>query len=151
MAQAIFNPLGCFHLAQQLVTANDEASHRTAIGRVYYSCHVIARDQLYGIDGLRLTSAARKRLTNNSNSDHMAIIISVGRNTYLRPGRAKRLSDQLNELRDMRIQADYVRDPSQRGTVTVFQKYNVSDWQGLAPAAMTLASNLLPELQQLRP
>ena len=153
-ALTTFDPQGFFNLGQRLVTSSsgDEAGHRTAIGRAYYACFLTARDQQFGIDQRTLTTSVKKRLKRRKNlGSHEVIIVALSMNKSVRPVVAKRLSDQLGELKDMRIQADYFRDPSHRGTTSVFARYAVSDWLGLAHEAMTLASNLLPDLRKVSP
>jgi len=102
------------------------------------------------MDGRQLTGAIRRRLTGKRQAgSHEVIIEAIKQHPQVMPIRGKRLADQLAELKDMRVQADYYRDPMNRGTTSIFATYNVSDWSGLSKAAMTLASNLLPELQRL--
>ena len=151
-----FDPQGFFSLGQRLVTSNssDEAELRTAVGRAYYACFLRARDQLFGIDARRLTASVRKRLNPKRKKNlgsHEIIILALSMNKSVRPAVAKRLSDQLAELKDMRIQADYIRDPTDQRTTTVFARYAVSDWLGVAHHAMTLASNLFPVLKRISP
>ena len=153
----MFNPRSFFGLAQKLLTSTpDEAECRTAITRAYYSCFLVARDQMFDIDQSRLTSGKRKRISRIASSkrtrqlgSHDLIIAAVANHGTLKAARAKRLSDQLSELRDMRVQADYFRNPQNPNTVSVFARYAVSDWEALAHFAMTLASNLLPDLQRI--
>ena len=154
---AIFDPTHFFSLAQSLLSSTDtEASHRTIIGRVYYSCHLIARDRMYGIDGIGLTNSERKRLASLARhkgqkvGGHLAVVIAVlYRSGHTTPAKAKRLADQLSELKEMREEADYHCDSGGTATVNVFAKHNVGNWLDLAKAAMALGSNLLPELRRL--
>jgi hypothetical protein len=149
----LFDPLDFFRLGQHLVTnGTNESDYRTAIGRSYYACHLVARDRLFGIDGRQITAKVTKQIVGKKRvGSHEVIIKAVAQNSHLRRAHAKRLSDQLGQLKDMRVQADYYRDPLHKRTVSIFAAYNVKDWPGLANAAMTLASNLLPSLRQLRP
>lgn len=147
---AIFDPIEWVNLSAALVLRADEGSHRTAIGRMYYACHLTARDQLFGIDGVQLKRKDRERLTGNKlASEHQCVSSAVARSTAIGTGRAKRLSDQLTELKSMREQADYFRDSSGSDIAGIFQRYAVSDWHGLAGQAMVLAKALLPELSHL--
>lgn len=150
---AVFDPEDFFKLGQTLaVNLKDEASQRTAIGRAYYSCHLTARDRLYGVDAPTLTNAERKKIAGTQHvGNHTVVIKAILKKSNLPSGTAKRISDQLGELKEMREQADYCRDPAHQGTTSVFRRYAVTDWRGLARAAMTLASNLLPELRRLLP
>ena len=151
----IFDPRGFFRLGQRLATSDtpDEADLRTAIGRAYYSCFLVARHQLFGIDGRGLTNSVKKRLSqgrrNKSPGSHEAVLLALSTNKRVRLGVAKRLADQLGELKDMRIQADYFRDPTHRETTIIFSRYSVTGWLELAHQAMTLASNLLPDLERI--
>lgn len=148
----LFDPLEFFRLGQNLVTnGTAEAEYRTAVGRTYYACHLIARDRLFGTDGRGITRQVRTQIAGSrSAGPHEVIIKAVAQNPHLSPVQAKRLSDQLSELKDMRVQADYFRDPAHSRTTSIFAKYGVRDWSGLANAAMALASNLLPSLRHLR-
>jgi hypothetical protein len=147
------DPLDFFRLGEPLVTnGSSEAEYRTAIGRSYYACLLLARDQLFGTDGRQITAQVRTQIAGARNAgSHEVIIKAVAQNSHLRRAQAKRLSDQLSELKDMRVQVDYFRNPLHRGTVSIFAAYGVGDWSGLANAAMALASNLLPSLRQLQP
>lgn len=147
---AIFDPADYFAFAQQIVSNSpSEAGQRAAISRAYYACHLTARDQLYGIDGSGLTNPVKKKLK-SGNSEHRAVYLTISSNPYLSIGRRKRLSDELGQLKDMRETADYYRDPTGPNVTNTFAKNQVNDWSGLTAAAMALASNLLPELRQLR-
>jgi len=77
------------------------------------------------------------------------MIRALANHKRLSPGNAKRLADQLNELKDMRLQADYTMAPGNLQSSNIFSKYGVADWDGLANVAMAFASNLIPELQKL--
>lgn len=147
----LFDPREFFRQGQRLVTnAIGEADYRSAISRGYYSCLLTARDQLFGVDAVGLTAALRRQLTGSRRGGtHEAVIKGLANNSRLRPQKAKRLSDQLGQLRDTRVQADYYRNPAHQRTLTIFTKYGVQDWAGLTHAAMALASNLLPELQSV--
>ena len=144
----IFDPADLFSLAQSLLGSTDtEASHRTIIGRVYYSCHLTARDQMYGIDGIGLTKSVKRKL--GTNGDHEAVIRAIPTVMRVTQSKAKRLADQLGQLREMRESADYLLDSGGTQMTSVFAKHKVSSWLDLAKAAMALGSNLLPELRRL--
>ena len=146
-----FQPKELFLFGQLLVQgAARESEFRTVIGRAYYACHLSARDQLFDLDGRLVTSRIRKQLTSGKGTrggSHELIIRALASHGRLTPGLQKRLSDQLSQLKDMRVQADYIMD---HGTnARAFTKYNAQGWPGLAHAAMTLASSLLPDLLKL--
>ena len=148
----VFDPADFFTLAQALITdSSSEASVRSAIGRAYYACYLTARDELYGIDATRLTNSEKKRLVPKSPSVHGAVRVAVATNRNLKPGKAKRLADQLSQLFELRKLADYERDSLGPGITQGFGAHGVSDWAGLSHQAMSIAANLLPELRQLRP
>ena len=148
---AIFDPSDFLSLAQSLGATQNEASQRTAISRAYYSCHLTARDQLYGVDGVGLTNTVKKRLARGKVGDHTAVILAVAQNPHLGMGRAKNLADELGQLKALRETADYIRDSGSSAASNIFTKYSVSDWSSLTRAAMGLASNVLPKLRRLRP
>jgi hypothetical protein len=77
--------------------------------------------------------------------------LAVAQNKNLVFGRAKRFSDQLGELKQMREVADYFRDHDGKPTQDLFTKYNTDNWEGLAKAAIKLARDLMPSLLTLRP
>ena len=150
---SVFDPHEFFTLADTLLANSaDEASLRTCISRAYYACHLVARDSIYGLDGRNLTKSEKKRLAKNpkGSGDHAAIIVAVATSTHLKSGPAKRLSDQLGQLKEMRERADYILDSQHRDNVEVFTKRGVRDWKGLAHAAMATASDALPALATLR-
>jgi hypothetical protein len=80
-------------LADWLVTnRNNEASLRTAISRIYYAAHLLARERLI---------AKRNWSPTGRGNDHSGVIIA------LRQGRTRQLSDNLRELLRLREHADY--------------------------------------------
>ena len=143
-----FDPRDFFRLGQRLANqGSNEADFRTAIGRGYYSCYLTARDALFGLDGRLLKKRVYKHL--KAKGSHDAVIRGIANSSSVGPAKAKRLSDGLAELKDMRVQADYVCDPTHQGTTALQAKYGAANWAGLACAAMTLASNLLADLRKL--
>jgi hypothetical protein len=150
----MFDPREFLLLSAQLCSGpSNEAASRTAVGRAYYACHLIARDQLYGPDGRLLTNARRKRFENRwsvEGGSHEFIVAGVAHSVPSSLGRAKRLSDRLAQLKDMRVQADYKCDPQDTNTQAIFARYGVTDWQSLATQALQLANSLFPELRRLQ-
>ena len=96
-------------MAQTLVNnANDEADYRTAINRSYYACHLVARDRLFGDDAHLLTAKVFKQITGSKRGgSHEVVIKGIEQNLNSRRGRSKLLSDQLGELKDLRIVANH--------------------------------------------
>lgn len=129
--------------------ATVEAEFRTSIGRAYYSCFLIARDQLFGVDRLRLTGRIYRLLSLSQGNSHEVVIKAVANHPSLPPAKGKRISEQLRQLKDNRIQADYTRDPQSPKMASVFTIHQVNDWPGLAHVSMILASNLIPDLRSI--
>ena len=115
--------------------AENEADHRSAISRAYYACHLVARDALFGVD-----ARGGKR------PSHWAVINSVDKV----PNRHHdaRLLHALKRLREI---ADYVTDSTHPEIQRLFAKNRVSNWEGLAAAALAVADALIPRLRRLQP
>ncbi len=144
----MFDPYEFFRLGQRLLqTWNDEETHRTAIGRAYYACHLIARDAMFGQDKKYLTGTLKKRILGHRGGDHDTIVKAIAVHPRVPLGSLKTLSDQLGELKDARVQADYYCDPAHPGTLKLFTKYQVKDWNQLAHATLAIASHVLPNLK----
>lgn len=147
---AVFDPLDWLTLAQLLIQATDEASHRTAIGRAHYACHLIARDQLFGIDARKLKRTDRKNLAGSKVASEQRVVSAAILSTPgLGRGVAKVLADRFDDLKGMREQADYYRDAANPDTGAIFRKYDVQGWNDLAQRSLTLANRIVPELQKL--
>ena len=116
-------------------TAENEADYRSAISRAYYSCHLTARDALFGVDA----GGGRR-------PSHRAVINSVA-NTHGLGLDARRLRG----LKRMREVADYVTDSSHSDVQGVFANSRVSDWESLADWALAVAGALIPRLRALPP
>jgi hypothetical protein len=61
------------------------------------------------------------------------------------------MSDQLGQLKNFRLQADYVRDNSSQKLALMLRNYSATNWHDLANAAMALASQLLPSVNNKVP
>jgi hypothetical protein len=148
-----FDPYDFFRLAEQLAKdADNEAAQRSAISRAYYACHLTARDRIYGLDKAGLSRAVRRRIAGDRRvGDHEAIVVAVAKNTTFKRGAAKKLSDQLSELQELRELADYLRDTDGAAIQDSFEHYRAKDWNGLARTALALTTNVLPEVMALRP
>jgi hypothetical protein len=77
---------------------DDEASLRTAINRVYYAAHLLAREKLISRGEL---------VPKGTGDDHWQVIKT------LRPGKTRGLADMLDELRRLRQHADYHLNPDE--------------------------------------
>ena len=58
----------------------------------------------------------------------------------------KRQKDYLGTLKALRTAADYRHSDSDPIVRKLFAQYRVTDWEGLAVQALTVASQALPEL-----
>ena len=147
----LFNTMDWLDLGESLAGSTSEAELRTAINRVYYACHLLARDRLFGDDKVGLKRRDIERLTGDKrNTEHTAVSRAIVQNTGVGKGPAKRLADQLSELRAMREQADYFRDSNRDQIQELFRRYNVSGWPGLARSAAIKAKSLVPEIGALQ-
>ena len=146
----LFDPMGWLTLGERLAKSSTEAELRTAISRVYYACHIIARDRMFGDDASGLRRKDREILAGRrKTSEHQVVSEAIAQNTGIKKGAAKRLSDQLGELRSMREQADYFRNSERDEIKQLFSRYRVGGWPGLANTAVARARSLVPELGAL--
>ena len=130
----MFDPERFLALAARLTAHGDEEEdYRSAVSRAYYSCYLTARNALFGIDGARMRA---------SESMHGFVINSISDKT---------IAGKLDELRELRVQADYYTNPRHRRTRAVFRKYRTNDWSDLARRALALATEIRPVLAELRP
>lgn len=148
-----FNPQEFFTFAGSIIqdpNAN-EASLRSAISRAYYSMFLIARDIFFGTDQARLSSPVRKQIdrsyqlrysrpNNFKLHDHERVIFII-------EDKAKNivLSQQLDQLREARINADYKMDQACLANV------GKQSWRDYATETMQLATQILPSLKTLPP
>jgi hypothetical protein len=96
-----FPPREFHNLALWLIEQrNDEASLRTAISRVYYACHLLAKRSLM---------EKRKWMPSGRGDDHSGVI------RELRRGKTTGLGNYLDSLRTLREHADYHVDPTVTG------------------------------------
>lgn len=145
----LFDPHDFFRFAAQtLSSTRGEAESRTAIGRAYYACYLIAVNRMFGVDGARMGKKVRKSLVRRGGL-HEVVKVAIGQNRAFSSGQQITIRDMFAQLRDLRIQADYKTDTSGEPS-KFFAQYRVGDWSGLAHAALALASQLLPTLRRLR-
>lgn len=130
----MFDPERFLVLAARLARhGSEEEDYRCAVSRTYYACFLTARDNLFGNDGARMQA---------SESTHRAVIDAIP---------DVRISRRLNELRELRVQADYYTNPRHRRTRAVFKRHRVNTWAGLAEKSLALATEIWPALTELKP
>lgn len=112
--------------------AENEADYRSAISRAYYACHLVARDALFGVDA----GGGRR-------PSHWQVINSLDKVPRRQDARL------LQTLKRMREVADYITDALHPEVQERFGAARVSDWEGLAAAALTVADVLIPRLRRL--
>ena len=135
----MFDPALFFTYAEALAQAGGgEEASRTIVNRVYYSCHVEARDCMFGVDAVNWKGPGRR-------PSHRAVITAATRTLPLE------LIDAFERLKEMREMADYVRDPAHPEMQALFSVNNARDWADLADEALTIARDLLPLLRRLPP
>lgn len=144
------------HLAAE-VLRNEQSSEgalRSAISRAYYSTFLAARDKLFGPDGSGLTNQKRKRLAQKFRQTHkwdpgshdivifaIADIVMPSRSpTILRP---LVLSQQLSQLKEARVHADYHFTQDNLNTIPA------NSWRDYAKESVALASQILPTVRKL--
>ena len=135
----MFDPDLFFAQAERLIlAAAGEEDYRTGVSRIYYSCHIDARDSMFGVDAANWRGRGRR-------PSHRAVIDAAER--ALPPDSA----DRFRRLKAMREMADYVRDPAHPEMQALFANRDAGDWSDLADEALTIARDLLPQLRQLPP
>lgn len=147
-----FDPDGFFNFAGTIVrdpNAND-AALRSAISRAYYAVFLTARDALFGIDELSCTKAVKKKIAKNHHiyygikskhpylATHQRVIFSV-----LDKTNNITLHQQLEQLKEARVRADYIRND------TCLLEVNKQSWRDYAKETMQLATLVLPITKRL--
>ena len=133
-----FSPAELLRIASELLSAApDEAACRSAINRAYYACHLTARDALYGLDAEQITSVGGRR------PSHRAVIAEVEAHLGLT------VAVRLQELKDLREAADYIRDDANPQVQTLLLHHGAVDWSDLATAALVKTDEILPQLSEL--
>ena len=129
-----------FAQAERLaLAAVGEEDYRTAVSRLYYVCHLIARDLMFGVDAANWGGPGRR-------PSHRAVMGAAER--ALPPGAAIR---RFQRLREMREKADYISDPAHPEMLDLFAVGTARDWAGLADEALGIVRDLLPLLRRLPP
>lgn len=117
-----FDPLGFLKVAQDLASVGGEAQLRAAVGRAYYALFLLAR----GRTGAYPTS--------KNQSAHSVVISAVG------ASRGFAVANELNQLKKLRITADYELMPTKPGE---------QDWAKNWARAQWLVGRLLPVLSSI--
>lgn len=146
-----FNPEDFFSYAGSIVSdANsNEAALRSAISRAYYSMFLIARDRLFGLDQVQLNNTKRKQVDKQlliqysgkrkkQLGVHERVILCVCDKTQ-----NITLYQQLDQLREARVNADYKMSHSCLSTV------GKTSWREYAEETLQLSSQILPDLKRL--
>ncbi|MXV80457.1 MAG: hypothetical protein F4X58_00465 [Chloroflexi bacterium] len=130
------DPIDLADLAERMLSGSrrDEATCRTAINRLYYACHLSARDRRYGLDA---HIAAGRR------PSHQAILHVVQEQAGAERARV------LEDLKRMREVSDYILDSDHSEIRAVFARAGASDWSDLADVAVAITRRLLPFLQAI--
>ena len=127
-----------FTYAEAIVRAGGgEEAYRIAVSRLYYACHLIARDCLFGADAVNWGTSGWR-------PSHRVVMEAAER--ALPPGVA---SQRFRQLKAMREKADYVGDPEHPEMQQLFADHNAHDWADIADEALTIARDLLPLLRRL--
>ncbi len=137
---AEFDAQEFFNLGLRLVnTFKTEAGYRTAIGRLYYACHLI---------GVRSTSKKGWFQPKYSKDDHRLLIQA------LKLYNKRAIADQLSALVVLREHADYHINKRSDGLCKLCNKVtegcnlvDSSDWE----RAKSIAENILPKLIAIEP
>lgn len=131
---ADFNPKEFFDIGVDIADRyNNDCGYRTAIGRVYYACHLI------GSDATEKKGWFHRRY---SGADH------AGLRRALIDQKKESLADKLHDLYVMREHADYhIKKPSNGGCQYCKNAEDKQTWE----RAKAIASNILPKLQAIYP
>jgi len=146
-----FDPDMFFRLAGSIVRdpKSDDAELRTAISRAYYAVFLTARDALFGLDEQSSTAELRKIISkkhhlkfggkpNKPLNSHSRIIFSVLDKTS-----NYALYQQLDQLKEARVRADYKRDDK------CLLEVGKNSWREYAEENMQLAASILPLTKRL--
>ena len=126
-----FDPLDFSSLARTLAAGTtSEAVYRTAVGRLYYSLHLLARDRL-GLTPTQLKKIMKKMKKGGS---HKAVVHAVTTRDMATGGK-------LDRLRVLRIEADYFLQPSSA---------QFANWNANYQTAELIATQILPRIQGMK-
>jgi len=129
-----FNPKDFFDIGVDIADRyNNESGYRTAIGRVYYACHLMGSD------------ATEKKgwfHPKNRAADHSRLCEA------LKERQLWSIEQKLRDLIELREHADYhIKKPSNGGCRYCKNVVDKQVWE----RAKSIASNILPKLQAIYP
>jgi hypothetical protein len=132
---AVFDPAGSLQVARDLdASATSEAEWRTVVGRAYYAVFITARDRLFPSP---VPPRSIRRRGSRGRSAlipiHQAVLNEVAR-------RSTAVGSQLQQLHDLRIEADYHRTPTRPAR---------ADWRKNSESAVIVASNILGRVRAI--
>jgi hypothetical protein len=132
---ADFNAKEFFVLGEKIADAyGSECAYRTAIGRVYYACHLI------GSDAIQQKGWFSDR--HYDARDHSALC------RVLRERHVGKVGDKLRDLIELREHADYhIKKPSNGGCKYCRNVVGKQTWE----RAKSIASDILPRLEDIYP
>ena len=145
---------GFLRLASEIVRnrQSPEEALRSAVSRAYYSVFLTARDRLFGSDAVGLTSRIRNKLIRRFRhkhgwipGSHDRIIFAITDLPFSPIIRPLTLSQQISELKEARIHADYYLTNDKLKTIPY------DTWLAYTDRMVALASQLLPAARQLPP
>jgi hypothetical protein len=126
-----------------------DAEHRSAISRSYYACFLAGRDAMFGLDGNPPASIQKKITGYKSGSVHRLVSCALVLHRGLSAGEGIRLQGKLDQLKALRVLADYQRDDGNTKVNKTMTENFATSWGDLAEVAEVLAESLLPELEVL--
>ena len=126
-------------LAESLAATGTEAGRRSSINRDYYSCHVYARETLYGPDAANWSRSPRR-------PSHNTVIDALWDDRVL-----NKIARNVEDLKKMREVADYVYSDDHPEVLALMAYHRVSDWESLANIAIALARETIAALEEPRP
>jgi hypothetical protein len=149
-ASQLFDPTEFFSFASSILrdSSANEAALRSAISRAYYSAHLVARDRLFGADGVRLTARIRRKIKKSLQlrshkkqrelGMHVLVVFAVQERANI-----VTLSQQLDQLREARVDADYKTNQK------CLKDIGKQSWREYAEETMQLTALILPLLKRL--
>ena len=124
--------------AESLAATGTEAGRRSSINRDYYSCHVYARETLYGPDAANWSRSPRR-------PSHNTVIDALWDDRVL-----NKIARNMEDLKKMREVADYVCGDDHPEFRALLAYHRVADWEGLANIALALARETIAAIEESR-
>ena len=125
--------------ADVAVATGTEAGYRSAVGRAYYACHLLARDRLFGLDAAQWRASPRR-------PSHHAVINALRERVS-----TEDIARDLEDLKKMREVADYVRGDEHPELLAMFALQRVSGWEHMAGRALPRARAMFAALEESLP